>query len=296
MGEKVKGFFKQNLGYFIIAFVCAVYILTAFLQIDKTGKTIPRIIADGALCFFLGVFINRAFDLQGIMSGEREENVKAAIEEHAKIVLKISPHIEELDRWCEEENAKNYKTQRTKILARVGLKYSSCFDEDGVAIPYMVDREKLKDKYLRKIECKKLRGYHKAAGLKLTALSAGELTSEGGKQQDPYYFGRTKAQYETQRSVKDIIAKIGTAVIFGVYGVDLVKDFSYANLIWTTLQVAFFLMMGIIKMFQAYLFVTDEYKGRIWKKIDNLQKFDNDINNKINKEKTYAEKECNELG
>lgn len=121
--------------------------------------------------------------------------------------------------------------------------------------------------------------YHKAVNLKLTALSGGELTSEGGKQQDPFYFGRTKAQYETQRGLADVISKFGTAIIFGVYGVELIKDFSYANLIWTTLQVAIFLVMGVIKMYRSYLFVTDEYKGRIWKKIDNLQKFDNYINN-----------------
>ena len=64
MGEKVRDFFKQNIGYFIIFFVCAVYILTAFLRIDKTGKTVSQIIADGSLCFFLGIFINRTFDLQ----------------------------------------------------------------------------------------------------------------------------------------------------------------------------------------------------------------------------------------
>ena len=294
MGEKVRDFFRQNIGYFIVGFACVIYILTAFFRIDKTGKTVSQIIADGALCFFLGVFINRIFDLQGMMSGSREESVMNTIAEHSKIVLKISPHIEELDKWCEAENAKNYKTQRTKILARAGLKYETCFDEDGVAIPFTVDKEKLKDKALRLAEYRKLRGYHKAVNLKLTALSGGELTSEGGRQQDPFYFGRTKAQYETQRSLKDIFAKFGTAIIFGVYGAELIKDFNYASLIWTTLQVALFLVMGVIKMYQSYMFVTDEYKGRIWKKIDNLQKFDNYIANLPKEEKT-VEVEQNEL-
>ena len=277
MGEKVKDYIKQNIGYVVVFFACVIYILTAFLQIDKTGKTVTRIIADGALCFFLGIFINRIFDLQGIMKGDREESVKSTVTEHSKIVMRISPHIEELDKWCEEENARNYKVQRTKILARVGLKYESCFDEDGVAVPFIVDKEKMKDKTLRKTEIKKLRGYHKAANLKLTAISSGELTSEGGRQQDPFYFGRTKAQYETQKGLSDILSKFGTAIIFGVYGVELIKDFSYAYLIWTVLQVAIFLVTGVTKMLQSYLFVTNEYKGRIWKKIDNLQKFDNYI-------------------
>ena len=279
MGEKVKNFFKQNFGYFIVLFVCGIYILTSFLRIDKTGKTASQIIADGALCLFLGVFINRIFDLQGMMSGHRGERVRDTVAEHSKIVVKISPHIEELDKWCEKANAENYKTQRTKILARAGLKYSACFDEDGVAIPYVADKEKMKDKILRKAELKKIRGYHKAVNLKLTALSGGELTSEGGKQQDPFYFGRTKAQYETQKGLSNVISKFGTAIIFGMYGVDLIDNFSYANLIWQALQVAIFIITGAITMYQSYLFVTDEYKGRIWKKIDNLTKFDNYISN-----------------
>ena len=54
-------------------------------------------------------------------------------------------------------------------------------------------------------------------------------------------------------------------------------DVDYARLIWTTLQVALFLAMGVITMFKAYNFVVDEFRGRIVKKIDNLQKFDNYI-------------------
>ncbi len=277
MNEKVKDFFRQNLGYFIVGFVSVVYILTAFLSIDETGKTITQIIADGAISFLLGLFINRIFELQGMMNGDCEERVSATIEEHGKIVMRISPHIDKLDKWCESENDKNYKLQRTKILARVGLKYDECFDENGVAIAWKPNDERLKDRFLRKAELKRVAGFHKAINLKLTALSGGELTSEGGKQDDPYFMGRTKAQYRTQTSISDSVSKLGTAIIIGYYGVSLIKDFNYANLIWTTLQVALFLAMGVITMFKAYNYVVDEFRGRIVKKIDNLQKFENYI-------------------
>jgi hypothetical protein len=277
MNEKIRDFFRNNLGYFIVGFASVVYILTAFLTIDQTGKSPAQIIANGAIAFFLGLFINRIFDLQGMMSGDREERVQATKEEHGAIVLRISPHIDKLDDWCEEENKRNYKIQRTKILARVGLKYDDCFDEDGVAKNWTPNEASLQVKGLKRIEQRKVRGFLKAVNLKLTPLSAGELTSEGGKQQDPFYFGRTKAQYEAQHSLGDIISKFGTAIIFGYYGVSLIENFDYARLIWTTLQVALFLVMGVIKMYQAYNFVVDEFRGRIVKKIDNLQKFDNYI-------------------
>ena len=119
--------------------------------------------------------------------------------------------------------------------------------------------------------------YLQAVKLKLTPISAGDLTSENGKKDDPFYFGRTKEQYERQSNIMEIISKIGTACIFGYYGVKLLEDFSYADMIWKTLQVAMFLIMGIIKMYQSRMFITDEFRSRIIKKIDNLQKFENYI-------------------
>ena len=46
MNEKIRDFFKQNIGYFIVALVSIVYIATAFITVDETGKTIGEIIAD----------------------------------------------------------------------------------------------------------------------------------------------------------------------------------------------------------------------------------------------------------
>lgn len=275
MNEKIREFLRNDLGYIVVGFVSLVYILTAFLVIDRTGKSPAQMLADGAIAFFLGLFINRIFELQGMTSGEREERVQATRAEHGAIVLRISPYIDKLDAWCERENKRNYKLQRTKLLARVGLRYEDHFDEDGVAKPWIAKDAAARDKSLRRIEARRRKAFVRASALKLTPLSSGELTSDGAKQHDPYYFGRTKAQYEAQHSLEDVISKLGTALIFGYYGVSLIESFDRARLIWTTLQVATFLIMGVIKMYQAYGFVVDEFRGRMIKKIDNLQKFEN---------------------
>lgn len=89
----------------------------------------------------------------------------------------------------------------------------------------------------------------------------------------------------------DIISKIGISVIIGYYGVKLIEEFNYATLIWNTLQVGLFLIMGVIKMYQAYSFITDEFRGRIIKKIDNLQKFDNYISLQQNIKEIQDDKE-----
>lgn len=275
MNEKVRDFFRNNIGYFIVGFVVIVYILTAFITIGKTGKSISQIIADGAVVFFLGFTINRIFDLQGIMNGERDERVISTVKLHGEVVTRVAPYIDRLDKWCEIKNKEALQVQRTKILASEGMKYSDYFNEDGVAYLFEGNKDRSKDKFLRKTETRRMNCYFKALKIKLTPLTAGTLTSEGGKHQDPYYLGRTKEQYEVKTSVGGILSKIATACLFGYYGVELVRDFNYASLIWTALQVGVFLIMGVIKMYQSYIFVTDEYRGRIIKKIDNLQKFEN---------------------
>ena len=152
MNEKVKDFFRQNIGYFIVALVSIVYIATAFITIDETGKTIGQIIADTAIVFFLGFFINRVFDLQGMMNGDRDERVQTAIGVHGETVVKISPYIDKLDDWCNIKNKENLKLQRTKILASEGMKYDNYFNEDGSAKDFIPDQEKLKNRLLRKTE------------------------------------------------------------------------------------------------------------------------------------------------
>lgn len=277
MNEKIRDFFKQNIGYFIVALVSIVYIATAFITVDETGKTIGEIIADTAVVFFLGLFINRVFDLQGMMNGDRDERVQMAIVTHGETVVKISPYIDRLDEWCKLKNEENLKVQRTRVLTSEGMRYEDYFNEDGSAKDFKPDEEKLKNKTLCKTEKARIRCFKKALHLKLTPITAGALTSEGGKKQDPYNFGRTKGQYETQTSVRDIITKICIAGIFGYYGVRLIQDFNYATLIWNGLQVAIFLIMGCIKMYNSFMFVTGEYRTRIVNKTNNLEMFHNYI-------------------
>ena len=273
MSEKAKNFFQRFTGYFAIGIVSLIYIATAFLRLDKTGKTVAEIIVDGTLVFLLGFFINRLFDLQGIMDGERDDNFKASMSYHGEAVERISPYIDRLDGWCDEKNKENLRTQRTRILATEGLKYSDYFEEDGTAKEFIPDERKLNNRFLRKMEVKRMKCFYKALHVKLTPLSACELTSEGSDMNDPYFFGRSKREYEKQSSTSDVISKVAVALIFGYYGVSLIQDFSYAQLIWNALQVGIFILMGITKMYNSFIFITGEFRGRMVKKVTVLDMF-----------------------
>lgn len=278
--NKFKKQITQNLGYILVGVVSLLFMATAFLDIGRTGKTIGQIITDGAVFFFLGCLINRMLDIQGLTEGERDERVIKTLELHGQTVERVSPLLEELDAWCEEKNKAALKSQRAKILACECLRYNDCFDDEGIAKPYKFDEENMNNKLLHSADSRRYRCYQKAVRLKLTPLTSSDLTSEGGKGDDPYDLGRTKAQYETQMRIWDISMRLGTAIVFGYYAVDLLENFSYATIIWRALQIGMLLLMGFIRRQTSYNFMTDEYRSRIVKKIDNLQKFENDMRKK----------------
>ncbi len=265
--EKIKHFIKDAAGYLAVALISIAYITTAIISIDKTGKTVSEIVADGALAFITGLLINIIFQIQGIKDGERDERVLAALEMHNKSVMRITPYIDKLDGWCEMQNKINLEMSRTKILARAGLLYSDCFDENGVA----------KDKTFTKNQKQKKRAYNKAKRLMLSPLTSYGLTCDNRRNGDIYDFGRTKKEYTKESTATDIVIKALVGCLFAYYGVKLITQFNYSELIWSILQVATFFCMGVIKMANAQSYMTDEYRSGVLKKIDNIQKFENYI-------------------
>ncbi len=292
MSEKTRDFIRNNAGYIAVALICLAYVATAFVTIGETGKSVGAIIAEGAVSFFLGVFISRLLELQGIMLGERDDKMIATHNVHSKIVIKISPYIDRLDEWCNAQNAAALRYARTKILTSAGMKYSDYFKDDT---PLGFKFTKCDNFAERTSQLLRYLAYKKALKPKLTPLSANALTSEGGKIDDINYLGMTKGEYEASTGLRDIVSKIAVAVIFGYYGVDMLANFSPATLIWRALQVGMFLVMGTIKLYRSYRFIVDDYRNRIVKKTDHLQKFDNYIQNEEkNKHAVHQEENINE--
>ena len=275
MGDKLKDFMRGYIGYLAVAIICAAYIATAFVQIEATGKTTERVVADGMLYFILGILINRIFDAQGLMIGARDERVYETMKLHNEIVDRIYPFMNRLDDWCEERNNIAIKRVRRNYLSRHGMRYSDYFDEEGTATEF----EFTKDTGIRRKirEYIKYRRFRHATKIKLTQITAGLLISDAGEADDPFSMGRSKPEYIKAATKKDIIIKSLTAMLFGYFGVSLITDFSWANLIWVALQSGILIGMGVFSMQTSIIYVTDEYRGRIIKKIDLLEQFETSI-------------------
>lgn len=276
MNERVKEWFKSIAGYGVVLLVSAAYVATSFLMIGRSHKSVWQIIVDGAFVFVVGVIISRSFELQGIAEGSRDETLKAEETEHEILVDRVSPAIDELEEWCTKKNSEALRTQRIRILAQQGMRYSDYFDADGMALPFTVDEARMRNRYTRKIEKKRVRCYVKALSVRLTPLSAAVLTGESGRHWDPYFLGRSKSDYTKESSKLDVIMKIALSLSFGYFGVSLAADRSLASFIWKIFQIAVFLAMGNQKQIQAKEFVAGEFFGRVNKKRKYLTMFENE--------------------
>lgn len=262
--EKIKKAIKDNFLYGIIFIICAVYLLRGLVTVEESGKTIWQIIADGVITLIYGFSITRLFDLQGLRKGEYDSRVIATYTLHAQEVTLCTPFLDKGEEWCDIMNNDAYAKVRTKMLSKVGIKYESNKDLFGMT-------DNLPD--LSKFTRKQLRVIHKAQRLKLSLLSISELTSEGGKDDDPLYLGESKTEYERKTITSGLASKIIVAIISGYFSLEFVKTFDWGAFIFVIIQVALFVGFGAAQYMKSLLFIVDTYRNRVINKINYLQIF-----------------------
>ena len=119
----------------------------------------------------------------------------------------------------------------------------------------------------------KRKAYRRAVRVKIKPLTSSCLTSDGGNVSNPFDFGKSKREFTTRGSVSDVAIKLLMAVIFGYFGVSLAGEINVASIIWNGLQIVLYVASGVIQMYSSYMWVVDDYRSSVVKKIDYLQKF-----------------------
>ena len=305
--------FYKNAGYIVVVLISLVYVASSLINISKSGKTVYEIIGAGVLSLIVGIMINGVFRSIGVRKGDEDERTVATNALHAKTVDEISPYIDKLDSFCERENKRVLREIRTRILAREGMKYSDYFDDEGNAInakckmtippsrncdtplaPKGAENAKSvkqgedgvgDDALGVPLEKTREKAYKKALRVKLKPLVSSNLTSDGVKASDPFDFGKSKREYTAKRSASDVAIKLMMAIIFGYFGVSLANEINVAAIIWNGLQIILYVTGGVIQMYNSYMWVVDDYRGSVIKKIDYLQKFKSYCQSCMNLEK-----------
>ena len=290
MENKRKDWFINNLIYLVILLISVVFIFTAIFKIAESGKTISEILLNSALILVLAYTITALLDIQGIFKGGKTKEVTDIKKKHEEIVTSVEPIAGKLDAFCIDENKDNLKQIRTRFLAKAGIDYDSCFDEKGASkeIKFEVpakpkyDNKKTKSEndlifkdYKEKLANIKFKKqmFKKAVRVRLAQLTTEDLISNGSNKNDKFDFGDTQKDYLKKSISFSFFSKVAVSFIFGFYTIQLINDFQWAYLLWNSLQVVTFLAFGVIKYFQAYLFMQNNFVDRTKRQINELKKF-----------------------
>lgn len=276
-GEKLREMFIKNAGYIIAAFIAIAYIATSLITVSETGKSVAKIIGDGAQAFLAGVLITNGLSLQGISKGMSDKRVQEAQEKHSTQVLKVEPYIDELDDWCDQKTAQALRRERTKVLAACSMRYTDCFDGEGIAKlyePLKASEGKKLSRDEKKREKARYRCYKRAVSLTITPLSASVLTGGRSKTYDPYDFGEDASEFERNNMKRDIISKLLVGVVFGYYAVEMLMGISLADTVWKVFQVCVFCGGGIVQMMRSFMYMIDGYCKRLDQLTGRLREFE----------------------
>ncbi|MBQ9113913.1 MAG: hypothetical protein IJY05_03215 [Clostridia bacterium] len=295
MGDKIKAFLKNSVGYIVATLTTLAYVMLSYLQLDRTGKSLDEIIGSGIAFYILQIILITLFLYQGLSNGERDERVQATNELHGEKVLEIADSMDALDSWCEQENAENYKRERTIILAKAGISYSDYFSDNGVVLPYEVDVQKLnrrwKNRFIRRQEKKKIHAYNRAVKLKLSEINTTMITSNNKATRDKFSQPKQKTEFIRGKLSKSSLVKALPALFFGLWGFKSITDWTWTNFAWLIFQAMVAYAGAIPQMFAGRNYMVDDYRGGVVKKIGYIDKFACDFKNNPEKYRKTKNKE-----
>ena len=241
--------------------IILVYVLRSAIIITPGGKSVGEILADGFMTSLFGFAIARILEVKGLNCGKSSPQYLATMKEYGEIIDTISPYIDHLDAFCKVKNESRLKDARTKILLGAGIKYETYADKDFDESKYSEEKRKI---------------IRKADKVKVFELTSEELTSdEDFGQYGKNEFGRTPGKYLRRSSIRDVLTKLSVGVALAYYGITLVLNFSWASLIWYVVQITIFLFLGVLKFISANMYMGDERRNGIIRKITYLYEFRN---------------------
>lgn len=266
--DKTLDFFKKNLYNFILVIVSFVFIFKDIIQIQETGKSVLEIVADSVISFIMAMTFNIILGKKGIIAAQKLVSYENCMRTYSDEIEKTNDKIEYLEDYCEFKNNNKLKLIQKRILTKACINYEDYIN--GKLELYNLTKDQKKAiKKVKKIS------FHYLTPDNL--LSETDARFEKGKKD------MTLAEFEKSQNFQDTISKVICALIFGYFGVSGITG-GWAEIIWGSIQVGLWLIMGLCKYVQNYSYVKDVYQQKIYRKINLLIEFNNSYVNKIPKE------------
>jgi hypothetical protein len=248
--------------FIVILLVGVAYILTGASNIIKTEETIGAIVTSSAIGLVLGWLISSLFGQQAIRDGFNDLDLINAQNSQAKEIESIDKDIDKLDIYCDKENEITMVRKRTRILKRVGIKYSQFENEDYGQL---------------KLTRRRKRAIRKANDIGFGYLTSDWLLADLDEEDERNTKRISIRSYETKQNISNILTKTFTGIFSGLYVLEPFAKFNWAIVIWRLFFFALWIIFGVVRYEVDFGFMTKDYRKSIVNKTNYIIKFKNSL-------------------
>ena len=264
--EELQGLTKKYIKTlamdFVVVLVSLGYVLYQELTFEQTELNPLILLGQAAIGIICGVTIKQALGENGFSKGYNSKIWNDEEEKYNNACDTALPYMERVDNFyqCEEiEKKRNYRRAK---LQGIRLKYDNWFDNIGNYVGSVEEYNKLDKKQKRVLnKCIRVKIYP------LNLFSQYDISNEQATKKEI-----TDKVQRGRNITKNTITATLIAII-GVYFVPLLNNWSWASFISATMQVALWVLFGIIQLYTNYNFVVQDKVSVLRTKKENIKKF-----------------------
>jgi hypothetical protein len=269
--ERVIGIVRANFGWLGVSFIAVAYLLLSLVDIQEKDATLLTILLGTATSLLVGFSINRMLDIQGINVGLANPQFMEVDKIYYETVRSLGESRSKARPFCQVKNEEAVKEVRVTILSYAGLEYDAYFNEEGTYNGHLPTIEPNDSKDTIKDKKHQIKHIRWAVRHHITQLTPVMLLADDTRLLDPNYLGKKISEYTYSSIRLDLITKLLPAFIFGRLTVGLIDGFSIHLFIWSLVEIALYVLMGLIKYYTSYNFITTNYKQRLINKTNYLE-------------------------
>ena len=247
---------------FVVVIVAIAYIFYQMVTLKPTELNPLVLIAQSIMGIICGVVIKQALGENGFSRGYNSRIWNEEEEKYNSACNTANPYMERVDNFyqCEEiEKKRNYRRAK---LQGIRLKYDKWFDNMGYYIGSVEDYNKLDRKQKRVLnKCIKVKIYP------LNLFSQYSISNDQDTKQEI-----TDKVQRGRNIAKNTISATLIAII-GVYFMPMINSWSWGSFIAATMQVALWVLFGIIQLYTNYNFVVQDRVSVLRTKKENIRRF-----------------------
>lgn len=246
----------------VVVLVAIAYVFYQMVTLEVTELNPLVLLAEAAVGIIAGVVIKQSLGENGFSRGynstiwaEEEDKYNAACNT-------ANPYMERVDNFYMYEEIDKKKNYRRQHLQEIRLKYDMWFDKDGNYIGNNEEYAKLDRKQKRVLnKCIRVKIYP------LNLFSQYTISTEQDTKREI-----TDKEKRAKNIMQNTIAATLIAII-GVYFIPQIKGWNWGSFISSTMQVALWIMFGIIQLYTNYNYVVQDKVAVLRKKKETIRRF-----------------------